>query len=109
MSVDQDLTTTDRLLLDQTGKPRMIKKPPCCTAASARGDICLVHGTNFFAVPFMTVARDVPFASVADVKIKTISRMLFTHTKSTVAVRIKFPDKSNSLKLAEPVQSRFTV
>ena len=35
--------------------------------------------------------------------------MLSTHTKSTVAVIIKFPDWSNSLKLAVPVQSRFTV
>jgi hypothetical protein len=69
------------------------EKPPCWQAAFyLKGSICDVHGTNFLAFPFITIASGVPFASFADVKMKKISRMLFTHTKSTVAVRSKFPD-----------------
>lgn len=62
------------------------------TFSTVAASICAVHGTNFLAVPFMTIPKGVPSASFADVKMNSISRMLLTHTKSTVAVISKFPD-----------------
>src|SRR5215472_13981987 len=64
--------------------------------------------TSFLALPLMTAARDVPSGSLADVKIKRSSRILSSHTALSVAVRSRFPDWSNSLMLATPVQSGFT-
>src|SRR5581483_1105836 len=66
------------------------------------------HGTNFLASPFTTGASGVPLANVTDVKRNRASRMLSSHTISTVAVRITFPESSDSLKLAVPLQSEFT-
>lgn len=52
--------------------------------------------------------RDVPSGSLADVKIKRSSRILSSQTAFSVAVSTRFPDWSNSLTLATPVQSGFT-
>src|SRR5215831_14445360 len=66
------------------------------------------HGTIFLASPFMTIGRGLP-SSTADVKIKRSSRILSSHTTSSVTVRSKLPDRSKMSKLPVPVQSGFTV
>jgi hypothetical protein len=67
------------------------------------------YGTNFLALPLITVGSDVPSGSTTDVKRKRNSFMLSSHTNATVAVSSKFPDWSNSPKVLVPVQSRLTV
>src|SRR5215469_5940952 len=76
---------------------------------AVRGGSLPDHGTSFLALPLMTAVRDVPSGSLADVKIKRSSRILSSQTALSVAVRSRFPDGSNSLKVATPVQSGFTV
>lgn len=66
------------------------------------------YGINFPRTTVLAVARDVPSGSTTDVNRKRTSRMLSSHTRSAVAVRIRFPDRSNSLNVVVPAQSGLT-
>ena len=64
---------------------------------------------NLLASSVMTLERGVPLGKTIEVKIALISYTSSSNTRSKPDVRTLFPNESKTSRLAEPVQSAFTV